>query len=51
MQRKYLSVSEIRLRWPGVKAWILQNPAGRPLLLRNEDKDPTGVYCLLGIIE
>lgn len=49
--RKFQRVSDIRAEHPGVKGYILQGPSGPSFILKTNDADPEGRFCLLGIIE
>ena len=49
--RNFRIVSHWRREHPGVKALLLENPYGKPLLLRSSDPLPVGRWALKGIIE
>lgn len=51
MMRTYRFVATWRRMYPGVRALLLQTAQGKRILLRQEDPEPRGKYCLVGVIE
>ena len=49
--RSFHTVAEWKRRHPGYRAYLLENPYGKKLLLKADDPTPVGRWALIGVIE